>query len=178
MFVLLSSVTAPEPHSPAVPWPHLFDMGCVCVISITLTCQVLLKKSVQAVERKTSMRASFPLNSTPNIGISTVLFIRTCWHVALLVILNHFEYFLSLLKNFKLFRNWFLYFRHSVSSAVLSVANGVMGDAESGLLSWAQAQLLGTQSLPLDDFLELPNEKGQLENWLFYYKYNFVQSKI
>lgn len=67
VFVLLGSVTAPKPRSPAVPWPHLFAVGCVCVISITLTCQVPLTRVFGLQRRKQSCRQTVHLNSTPNI---------------------------------------------------------------------------------------------------------------
>lgn len=91
------------------------------------------EKGAQAPEGKTSTRANFPPNSTPNIVISAVLFICACWQVDLSVILNHFEYSFSLLNDFKLFiQDLVLCFHQSSCLVVLSVAKTVVGDPELG----------------------------------------------
>lgn len=143
MFALLSSVTAPKPYSHAVLWPHLFVMGCVCVISIILTCQVPLERVLRLQQQKQACRQSFHWNLAPSrVSLPWTL----CFCLLTGGFIRHLQSFwmcLQSLKISKLFcQEQVFIFSSENFFRMLCVANGLMEDLELGPQSLEWAQLL------------------------------------
>lgn len=117
---LFSYIRWQHQSNPCQPCPDPIAMGCVCIISFTLKCQVPLRRVFRLLGQKLEHAG---ILSTPNIVIHSWALL--CWHAALSATSHQFRCCFPMLKEFKLSSQalFFFFFLHFHQSA-LAVCSG------------------------------------------------------